>query len=155
MEVFFEVNLITWLSGLSFPSPQAVSANPESAELWMEVGAERQALGQHERAHEAFSRALLLQPGDVEALKRRGLSAFNCYRFKDALKDLLPALHMLPNDADLNRAVFRAAQPYLARAVELLPGDADLRKEKGRLHRLLGETDQAEKDLLLSLQLGQ
>ncbi|CAI5479661.1 unnamed protein product [Closterium sp. Yama58-4] len=264
----------------------AVSANPDSAELWMQVGVERKALGQHERAHEAFSCALLLQPGNVEALKRRGawdgkgegrdgargLSAFNCFRFKDALKDLLPALHMLPNDADLNRAVvrletstpaqrspgglpgqvdcqarwtarpgglagkviplhsshssatptpspplplttasptrppyslpatamplpphplppyptspssllphsspsfptfpcsppqgfalvrsnqFRAAQPYLARAVELLPGDADVRKEKGRLHRLLGETDEAERDLLLSLQLGQ
>ncbi|CAI5531166.1 unnamed protein product [Closterium sp. Naga37s-1] len=143
---------------------EAASANPDSAELWMEVGVEREALGQHERAHEAFSCALLLQPGNAEALKRRGLSAFNLYRFKDSLKDLLPALHMLPNDADLNQAVgialvrsnqFRAAQPYLARAVELLPLDADLRKEKGRLHRLLGETDHAERDLLLSLQLGQ
>ncbi|CAI5533160.1 unnamed protein product [Closterium sp. Naga37s-1] len=207
-------NLITWLSGLSSPSLQAASANPDSAELWMEVGVEREALGQHERAHEAFSCALLLQPRNAEALKRRGLSAFNLYRFKESLKDLLPALHMLPNDADLNQAVhcfsqppsllppryshapfppspppiphffllptpplfplfprfspfppqgialvrsnqFRAAQPYLARAVELLPGDADLRKEKGRLHRLLGETHQAERDLLLSLQLGQ
>ncbi|CAI7795159.1 unnamed protein product [Closterium sp. NIES-53] len=201
---------------------QAVSANPNDAELWMEVGAEREVLGQHERAFEAFSRALELQPGDAEALKRRGLSAFNCYRFKDALKDLLPVLHMLPNDADLNRAVvnsqvnclraggiagktnpavaplhprpllprlptlllppilstasplqpcprphspqgfsfvrsnqFRPAQPYLARAVELLPGDAEVRKEKGRLHRLLGETDEAQRDLLLSLELGQ
>ncbi|CAI6000232.1 unnamed protein product [Closterium sp. NIES-65] len=141
---------------------EAASANPDSAELWMEVGVEREALGQHERAHEAFSCALLLQPGNAEALKRRGLSAFNLNRFKDSLKDLLPALHMLPNDADLNQAVgialvrsnqFRAAQPYLARTVELLPLDADLRKEKGRLHRLLGETDQAERDLLLSLQL--
>ncbi|CAI7772630.1 unnamed protein product [Closterium sp. NIES-53] len=146
------------------PTPQAVSANPNDAELWMEVGAEREVLGQHERAFEAFSRALELQPGDAEALKRRGLSAFNCYRFKDALKDLLPVLHMLPNDADLNRAVgfsfvrsnqFRPAQPYLARAVELLPGDAEVRKEKGRLHRLLGETDEAQRDLLLSLELGQ
>ncbi|CAI5976585.1 unnamed protein product [Closterium sp. NIES-64] len=143
---------------------EAASANPDSAELWMEVGVEREALGQHERAHEAFSCALLLQPGNAEALKRRGLSAFNLNRFKDSLKDLLPALHMLPNDADLNQAVgialvrsnqFRAAQPYLARTVELLPLDADLRKEKGRLHRLLGETDQAERDLLLSLQLRQ
>ncbi|CAI5974871.1 unnamed protein product [Closterium sp. NIES-65] len=142
---------------------EAASANPDSAELWMEVGVEREALGHHERAHEAFSCALLLQPGNAEELKRRGLSAFNLYRFKDSLKDLLPALHMLPNDADLNQAVgialvrlnqFRAAQPYLARTVELLPLDADLRKEKGRLHRLLGETDQAERDLLLSLQLG-
>ncbi|CAI5475740.1 unnamed protein product [Closterium sp. Yama58-4] len=123
---------------------QAVSANPNNAELWMEVGAERETLGHHERACEAFSRALELLPGDVEALKRRdslkdllppfppslpppnfplplsppllpsplslfppcaGLSAVNLYRFKDALKDLLLVLHMLPNDADLSRAV--------------------------------------------------
>ncbi|CAI5481747.1 unnamed protein product [Closterium sp. Yama58-4] len=89
------------------PPSQAVNANPNNAELWMEVGAERETLGQHERAHEAFSRVLELLPGDAEALKRRGLSAFNLYRFKDALKDLLPVLHMLPDDADLNRAVVR------------------------------------------------
>ncbi|CAI5995731.1 unnamed protein product [Closterium sp. NIES-64] len=227
MEVIVQAtqNIVSRAS-LASPSPQAVSANPNDAELWMEavsanpndaelwmeVGAEREVLGQHERAFEAFSRALELLPGNAEALKRRGLSAvncyrfkdslkdllppfppsppppppqlppspshpnfplppriaglsaFNCYRFRDALKDLLPALHMLPNDADLNRAVgialvrsnqFRPAQPYLARAVELLPGDADVRKEKGRLHRLLGETHQAETDLLHSLELGQ
>ncbi|CAI5533156.1 unnamed protein product [Closterium sp. Naga37s-1] len=67
--------------------PQALSANSGSAELWkevilqaanifveqwMEVGAEREALGRHETTFEAFTRAIKLLLGDAEALKRRG-----------------------------------------------------------------------------------
>ncbi|GJP32680.1 hypothetical protein CLOM_g17282 [Closterium sp. NIES-68] len=139
---------------------QAVAKQPSKPEYWMELGQEYTILNDYENAHNAFTKAVELDPHNDKARRFRGMSAFEIEHYAAALGDLIPALTQDPSNPELLTQVaasllrlnhYRESQPYWEEGVQAHPDDGNLWLQKGITHRILGEGQKAVDSLLMGL----
>lgn len=111
--------------------------------------------GDNARAERAYSRALALQPGDVDLLIDRAIARAETERFWDAVADLDAALAKDPRrpEAYLYRAAAhkalandRQALADIDRALELRPGDPDALLLRANIKAQAGNLASARED---------
>ncbi|CAI5481740.1 unnamed protein product [Closterium sp. Yama58-4] len=112
---------------------QAVEKQPHKANYWVELGQEYTLLNDYANAHNAFVRAMELDPHNDKARRFRGMSAFEIEHYAAALEDLIPALTRDPTNTQLLTQVahsllrlnrYRESQPFWEAAVQADPGEA-------------------------------
>ncbi len=107
------------------------------------------------RAHAAFTRGIVLEPGNVELLIDRATVAATLAKFWEAVDDLNQALDLAParTDALVYRATYyrklgaaELAHDDLARAFALEPENPEALIERGVLRQLGGDQEGARRD---------
>ncbi len=135
---------------------RALSAAPDNAEAWYDLGRAQMHQGHFDEAVAAFRHTLALQPGNVKAMDNLGVSLEAQNKPEEALKQYAAGLklteqtgrgdeHLLLDFGMLlnNRGAFAEASPLLLQAVRLAPADPRALEELGRSYTGQGENDAA------------
>lgn len=129
---------------------------------WFEKGYSSAVSGNHSDAINAYSRALELNPKDVEVYNNRGISYFELGKYDEAIDDFTKAIRLNPKDVEAyyNRGKIygelgkysKAIKDY-SKAIMLNPKDADIHNNRGNAYVNIGNYNRAIKDYDRAIEL--
>jgi len=93
---------------------ESVEKDPRSAVGWRSLGVVYANLGLREQAITAMDRALAIQPNSVSGLYNRGLFHYQEQQYLAAATDLDRALHLDPDNREIERLLRMAGQGHVA-----------------------------------------
>ncbi len=131
---------------------EAISVDPEDANLYFNRGVAYDNLGQHAEAIRDYDKAISLGPEYVDAFLHRGLAYADLEQYQQAIQDYGECIRLDAQDSEayLNRGVayfslgeYQAALDDYFQALSLEPEDAEIYGLAALAATLLGSDDEA------------